>query len=191
MIKIIASTFSPKSDLILNNILKKYNLGEPGDASELILTKLTMKFSRGEITEKDIAESIQTELRLTSQNSQQITQELKNIIPTLWDKMPKEERDVLLNEKEKGSTEPKTLPKIKSPTRVSEIIEEEKDSIKKYAKEEGSKEEKIKPTTKKPKRIKKTIPKKEPEEAEDLPQKSETTEQKQKSGHDSYRESIE
>lgn len=88
----IASTFSTKSDLILAEIMKRYNLGEPGDLAELVLTKLTMSFSREEVSKKEVASFVQKELNLPQQTAEQITEELINkIIPTLWNKMPKKE----------------------------------------------------------------------------------------------------
>src|SRR3989338_5848137 len=97
----ISSTFSPKSDLILAGIMKKNNLGERGDIAELILTKITMLFSRTEISEKEMIDSIQKELNLSQQTAKQIINELINdAIPTLWDKMPQEEREALIKKSE-------------------------------------------------------------------------------------------
>lgn len=91
----ISSTFSSKSDIILSDIMKKNNL--KGDIAEILLTKFTMFFSRGEITEKELIDSIQKEINVPPQTAKQIAVEIKsNLIPTLWDKMPKEERESLL-----------------------------------------------------------------------------------------------
>jgi len=96
----ISSTFSPKSDLTLAEIMKKNNL-DGNDIAEMILTKITMSFSREEISEKEMVDFIQKEVKISQQAAEQIAKEIRNnLIPTLWDKMPKEERDVLLRKKE-------------------------------------------------------------------------------------------
>jgi hypothetical protein len=187
--KNIASTFSPKSDLILTELMKKHDLGERGDIAELILTKYTMFFSRGEISEIDMINSIQKDLNLPPEKAKQISTELiTKIIPTLWDKMPKEERDALLNKKEKEVVEPRALPKTKPPIGFSGIIEKEKPLIKEdFKKEEKLREKEINPDIKKPKRIKKSLLPKKTEEIEKLIPKP----KQQKTGSDSYREPIE
>jgi len=98
----INSTFSPKSDLILTDLMKRYSLGEPGDLSELILTKLTMSLSNKEITENENVRLLREELNLSQQIAEQITEEIKNnLIPTLWDKMSEKEKESLLEDKNK------------------------------------------------------------------------------------------
>ena len=96
----ISSTFSPKSDLLLSEIMKKNNL-DGNDIAEIILTKITMLYSREEISEKETVDFIQKEVKVSQQVAEQIAEKIKNnLIPTLWDKMPKEERDALLRKRE-------------------------------------------------------------------------------------------
>jgi len=96
--KPIASTFSPKSDIKLTQIMEKYNLH--GRDVNFVLTKLTMFFSRGEITEKELINFLQKEINVSPQTAEQISKEIKNnLIPTLWDKMPEEEKESLLHQK--------------------------------------------------------------------------------------------
>lgn len=117
----IASTFSSKSDLILADIMKKNNI--KGDVAEILLTKFTMFFSRGEISEKGLIDSIQKELNTAPRMAEQIAAEIKNkLVPTLWDKMPKEERDSLLwGKNPKIKSETLILTKTMTPTGITDI----------------------------------------------------------------------
>lgn len=94
----IISTFSPKSDLILSGIIKKYNLQK--NFADFFLVKITMFFSRSEISEKEAISSIQKELAVSKKIAEQIMTDIKNaIIPTLWNNLSPEEKDILLHTK--------------------------------------------------------------------------------------------
>lgn len=93
----IGSTFSQKSDVILSEIMNKHNL--VGFDITLLLTRLIMYFSHDRITNEEMTDSIQKDLNIPQQTAAQIAEELKTIIPTMWDKMQAEERERLANKK--------------------------------------------------------------------------------------------
>lgn len=127
-LKNIGSTFSSKTDALLSEIIQKNNLNE--DETTLLLTAITMFFSRQEISEKEMVDLIQKEVNIPPQAAEQIAKEIREkLIPTLWDKMPKEERDALLNKKIEtnnnlNKSEEKTdfdiFPKVKPMEKVNE-----------------------------------------------------------------------
>lgn len=174
--KPIASTFSEKSDSILAEIMQKNKLA--GSDITIIFTRITMSFSRGEIDEGQMIDSIQKETNVSAQAAQQIAVEIKNrLISTLWDKMSEEEKESLLSNKNSNSV----LPKNETAPAFINI----KDNKKLLEKERGNIPPPIKQT-----KGKSTLPKKtkapieiEPEEV--IPQS------KQLKGPDSYREPIE
>ena len=94
----IKSTFSPKSDLALSEIMKKNKL--QGSSVEFLLEKITMFFSRGEISEKKMVDSVRKETRVPQKIAVEIATEIKNnIIPTLWNNLSEEEKEKLLHQK--------------------------------------------------------------------------------------------
>lgn len=94
----IRSTFSPKSDLALAGIMKKNNL--EGSSIGFLLEKITMFFSRAEISEKEMISSIQKEIGISPKMASQIATEIKNtLIPTLWNNLSPEEKESLLHGK--------------------------------------------------------------------------------------------
>jgi len=99
----IKSTFSPKSDLVLSEIMEKNKL--QGRSVEFLLEKITMFFSRGEISEKKMVDSVRKETGVPQKIALQIVTEIKNnIIPTLWNNLPEEEKEKLLHQKMPGKT---------------------------------------------------------------------------------------
>lgn len=169
----IGSTFSSKSDLILSEILEKYNLGEPGDISELVLTKLTMLFSRGEILEKELIETIQKEVNVSQKTAAEIAKEIiNNLIPTLWDKMSEKDKSALLGEKTENQEE-NPLPVVKKP----EFINVEQNA-------EAENKNKMQKNINKPIEISE-------KEKSKLPKKPITSQAPKPSGPDNYREPIE
>jgi|SRR3989344_1439977 len=106
----IKSTFSPKSDLVLAKIMKKNNL--EGSSVEFLLEKITMFFSRAEISEKEMINSIQKEVGVSQKIAGQIATEIKNtLIPTLWNKLSEKEKESLLHiKKEVVEATEETLP---------------------------------------------------------------------------------
>ena len=94
----IKSTFSPKSDLVLAEMMKKNNL--EGGSVGFLLEKITMFFSRAELSEKEVISSIQKELGVSLKTAGQIAAEIKKIlIPTLWNNLSQKEKDSLLHTK--------------------------------------------------------------------------------------------
>jgi hypothetical protein len=122
----INSTFSGKSDIVLAEIMKKNNL--EGRTVKLLLTKLTMFFSRDEISEKEVASSLQKEANISQEVADKITAEIKNrLIPTLWDRLPPEEKEKLLSQipKMKESDDEETeLPKTKPQPEIKKTFAE-------------------------------------------------------------------
>jgi len=115
----IGSTFSPKSDLVRAEIMKKNNM--EGSSTGFLLEKITMFFSRAEISEKEAITSIQKELGISQKVAGQIMVEIKNtLIPTLWNNLSQKDRESLSHIKNEVATEgaeetEETLPK-KIPT---------------------------------------------------------------------------
>ncbi len=109
--KNIKSTFSPKSDLVLAEIMKKNNL--EGSSVSFLLEKITMFFSRAEISEKEMISSIQKEASVSQKVAGQIAAEIKNtLIPTLWNNLSQKDRESLLHTKQEVVEEiEETLPK--------------------------------------------------------------------------------
>jgi len=94
-LKNISSTFSSKTDALLSEIIQKNNLNE--DETTLQLTAITMFFSRNEISESQMLDLIQKEIKVSPQTAEQIAKEIKEkLIPTLWNKMPETEKNLLL-----------------------------------------------------------------------------------------------
>jgi len=90
----IGSTFSPKSDLVRAEIMKKNNM--EGSSTGFLLEKITMFFSRAEISEKEAITSIQKELGISQKVAGQIMVEIKNtLIPTLWNNLSQKDRESL------------------------------------------------------------------------------------------------
>ena len=117
----ISSTFTNKSDTVLSEIMAKYKLEESSEEiikklnegpaiNVLLLTKFTMSFSRGEISEKEFVDSISKETNISQQIAEQVTKEIiENIIPTLGKH----------SEEKKNIDVPAKIKTIKS---ISEII---------------------------------------------------------------------
>lgn len=94
----IKSTFSPKSDLVLAEMMKKNNL--EGNSVGFVLEKITMFFSRAEISEKETINSVQKELGVSKKTAEAIAVEIKDaLVPTLWNNLPQEEKESLLHTK--------------------------------------------------------------------------------------------
>lgn len=107
----IKSTFSPKSDLTLAEIMKKNNL--EGASVGFLLEKITMFFSRAEISEKEMTSLIQKETGVSQKIAAQIALEIKNtLIPTLWNNLSQEEKESLLHEKKVVVEETEETPKM-------------------------------------------------------------------------------
>jgi len=91
----ISSTFTLKSDAILSDIMSKYGLEESEEEmirklrggimdNELTLTKLTMYFSRKEISKEELVGRIQKEVNVPGQKAEKIADEIINkLVPTL------------------------------------------------------------------------------------------------------------
>jgi hypothetical protein len=171
----ISSTFSTKSDLILSEIMKKNNLN--GEVAEILLTKFTMFFSRGEISEKEMIDSIQKEIEVSQKTAEQIVEEIKNnLIPTLWDKMLQGGEKSVINDK-KIEKKDYAFEKIKKPLNVVEAMRKKTSSARiesndKITPKLNKKEKIKKPTTQND--VKKFVPK-----------------PSRHSGLDTYREPIE
>ena len=192
----IGSTFSFKSDITLSEIIKKNNLDET--ETTLLLTAITMYFSRNEISEKDMIDLIEKEIHIPRQTAEQIAKDLKEkVIPTLWNKMPEAERERLLNgEKKEYTTEGGTKkPNISSVEENEKMIKQERGATRiarPVALEEKELTENLTP---KKNKIKDEI---EPEVSAPtqtkgksrLPKKTLPTEKPMPSGPDKYRESI-
>jgi len=92
----IKSTFSPKSDLALAEIIKKYNLNNID--VKFLIEKLTMFFSRKEISDEEMTNSIQKESGVSQEVAEQIALEIKNtLIPTLWNNLSQKDKESLLH----------------------------------------------------------------------------------------------
>ena len=79
-----------------------------------LIEKLTMFFSRSEISEKELIDSIQKELGVPQKTAKQIAEEIKNtLIPTLWNNLSQKDRGSLLYTK-KQEEKPKEIKKTTS-----------------------------------------------------------------------------
>ena len=124
---------------------------------------------------------MQKEINIPAQTAEKIAQEIKsNLIPTLWDKMPQEEKEALLhrNVNAKQMAEEKILPKEKIPISFTEIAEKPPTTISATPEDKSAV---ILPKEPKPK-IKKTITTETVEEAAPKPKRTK--------GPDKYREDI-
>ncbi|MDP3882782.1 MAG: hypothetical protein Q8Q48_01870 [Candidatus Staskawiczbacteria bacterium] len=180
----IKSTFSPKSDLALAEMMKKYNLG--GSPVEFSLEKITMFFSRAEISEKEMINSIQKEVGVSQKIAGQIATEIKNtLIPTLWNNLSEKEKESLLHVKKEVAEETEEIVPEKILTIEPEIPEPVP---------EPKAELNFKPSTapapqKKPGRPKKFFYN--TDNTPDLQPKKPAEEKPKRSGPDNYREPVE
>jgi hypothetical protein len=123
-----------KSDSILSDIVNKYNLQE-GTEMEKIPKVIKIIFvakdlARGAISEKDLAGLLQKNLTISQQTAEQIAKEIViNLVPTFKKiseedlaKLSDDEKDALVDGQTKKTEEPPTLPKIKAPIGVDEIL---------------------------------------------------------------------
>lgn len=122
----ISSTFTEKSDSIVEDIKKKYGLEETLEKLKIegrnyntfILTKLTMLHSRKEISDQELSNSLQKELSISEETSKLIAKDIiTNLIPTLGKPGEKEEK----KPKEKSET----FTKIKPPMEVEKILQKQ------------------------------------------------------------------
>ena len=178
-LKNINSTFSFKSDTVLADIMQKNNLD--GSEAQIILTKITMMFSRGEILEQEMIGLIQKEVNVSPQAAQQMAKEIQEkLIPTLWDKMPSAERDALLNGTNIKPIAPE-MPNIKAPAFLNvddnkKLLETEREAPK------SGRPDLLTP----PQKIKKY----QPAGLNRLPKKPLTENKPRPSGPDKYREEL-
>ena len=168
----ISSTFTNKSDTVLSEIMAKYKLEESSEEiikklnegpaiNVLLLTKFTMSFSRGEISEKEFVDSISKETNISQQIAEQVTKEIiDNIIPTLGKH----------SEEKKNIDVPAKIKTIKS---ISEIIKKPDQNSADIMTDEKLKSKK----TLSPKKLERDI--------------KPTPKPKQQSGPNKYREPIE
>jgi hypothetical protein len=81
--------FTDKADALLSDVLKKYNLQD----SIVEANQLIKKFARGDISEKDLINSLQSELKTSQQTAEKLSGEvIKSIVPLLI-KAPEEKFD--------------------------------------------------------------------------------------------------
>ena len=112
----IKSTFSPRSDLVLTEIMRKNNL--EGGSVGFLLEKITMFFSRAEISEQEMISSIQKEVGVSQKIAEQMATEIKNrIIPTLWNNLSEKDREFLMHEKKPAVEAPEEIVQEKTPTK--------------------------------------------------------------------------
>lgn len=108
--------FSEKADMVLEDIIKKYNLGENDDeiikrlsehkpSSIVIIDEITKNFVQQNLSEKDLITALQKDLGVSQQTAKKMSEDIKNNLVPLLEKVPEIEF-------EKPTIGMKTMPAI-------------------------------------------------------------------------------
>lgn len=195
--KSIRIIFTNKADLILDGIIKNFQLEENVDefakrlsqgklSKNVIISNLSKDFAKGILSEKDLINSLQKDLEISSTTAEQISKEIINKLIPLLEKVPEEKLTDPVSREEVSKRifgeEIKQNP-ASVPEKNEKILKPEKNPI--FAKEPIITEKPIK-------KPKKTAVEEfdEPEKISKLPKKIIQTERPKSSGSDSYREPI-
>lgn len=168
--------FTEKSDQILSDITRKFNL----QTGMVTIDHLAKDFAKGKLLEKDLTASLERDLKVSSQTAEQVAREIITaLVPTLKKiseedlaKLSEAEKDALMYGPAKKTEESVAIPKMRPPIEVEKIL----------AEKQG-------PTLKE--KIKEAPIKKAPAKGSGMPREAERPAPKQPRKSDSYREPIE
>lgn len=130
--------FTKEADLILFDIIKKYNLKESDEetlknlregkfSKVVIIDHLAKNFAKEKISEKDLISSLQKDLEVSQQTAKKITEDIKNNLIPLLEKVPEAQFETPFVEKEPILERPSERP-IVAP-RPSLPLTEAKESL--------------------------------------------------------------
>lgn len=134
--KNIRIVFTERADLVLLEIMKRYNLEENDEkraknlkegrvSNIVIIDRLTKEFAKKSILEKTLVESLKKELVITQQVAERISKDIINNIVPLLERFTEEELAREKKEKEEIIEKPITATPIKPPIGLEKTPKEE------------------------------------------------------------------